>query len=46
MIEAAVIGVGQTKYEAKRRDVSMGGLVRKAIDKAMLAADVDWDGCN
>ena len=43
MIEAAVIGVGQTKYEAKRRDVSMGGLVRKAIDKAMLAADVDWD---
>ena len=43
MIEPAVIGVGQTKYEAKRRDVSMGGLVRKAIDKAMLAADVDWD---
>ena len=24
MIEAAVIGVGQTKYEAKRRDVSWG----------------------
>ena len=43
MIEAAVIGVGQTKYDSKRRDVSMGGLVRKAIDKAMLSADVDWD---
>ena len=28
MIQAGVIGVGQTKYDAKRRDVSMGGLVR------------------
>ena len=43
MIQAGVIGVGQTKYDAKRRDVSMGGLVREAIDNAMLAANVEWD---
>ena len=36
MIQAGVIGVGQTKYDAKRRDVSMAGLVREAIDNAML----------
>ena len=43
MIQAGVIGVGQTKYDAKRRDVSMAGLVREAIDNAMLAAKVEWD---
>ena len=43
MIPAAVIGVGQTNYKAKRRDVSMAGLVREAIDKALLASDVEWD---
>ena len=43
MIQAGVIGVGQTKYDAKRRDVSMAGLVREAIDNAMLAANVEWD---
>lgn len=32
---AAVLGTGQTKYVAKRHDVSMGGLVREAIDKAL-----------
>ncbi|TXI55398.1 MAG: thiolase domain-containing protein, partial [Mycobacterium sp.] len=32
---AAVIGTGQTKYVAKRKDVSMNGLVREAIDKAL-----------
>ena len=42
MIQAGVIGVGQTKYDAKRRDVSMAGLVREAIDNAMLAAKVEW----
>ena len=30
---AAVLGTGQTKYVAKRKDVSMNGLVREAIDK-------------
>ena len=43
MINAAVIGVGQTKYDSKRRDVSVGGLVREAIDNAMKHANVDWD---
>ena len=32
---AAVLGTGQTKYVAKRKDVSMNGLVREAIDKAL-----------
>jgi acetyl-CoA C-acetyltransferase len=32
---AAVLGTGQTKYVAKRQDVSMNGLVRDAIDKAL-----------
>ena len=43
MIQAGVIGVGQTKYDSKRRDVSMAGLVREAIDQAMLAANIEWD---
>ena len=43
MIDAAVIGGGQTKYDSKRRDVSVGGLVREAIDNAMKHANVDWD---
>lgn len=40
---AAVIGTGQTKYVAKRHDVSMNGLVREAIDRAMADAGVSWD---
>ena len=32
---AAVLGTGQTKYVAKRHDVSMNGLVREAIDRAL-----------
>ena len=43
MIDADVIGVGQTKYDSNRRDVSVGGLVREAIDNAMKHANVDWD---
>ena len=43
---AAVIGVGQTHYRAKREDVSMPGLLREAIDRAledagMTLADID-----
>ena len=30
MERAAVIGIGQTKHEAKRTDVSIAGLVREA----------------
>jgi acetyl-CoA C-acetyltransferase len=40
---AAVIGTGQTKYVAKRQDVSMNSLVREAIDRAMTDAGVGWD---
>lgn len=43
---AAVLGTGQTKYVAKRHDVSMNGLVREAIDRALADsgstfADID-----
>ncbi|MGH3863983.1 thiolase domain-containing protein [Actinokineospora sp.] len=41
---AAVLGVGQTHHRAKRLDVSMAGLCREAIDRAMADAGVDWDG--
>ncbi|MCF8785914.1 thiolase domain-containing protein [Rhodococcus ruber] len=40
---AAVLGTGQTHYVAKRHDVSMSGLVREAIDRALADADVGWD---
>jgi len=43
---AAVIGVGQTHHRARRTDVSMAGLCREAIDRALddaglTFADVD-----
>ncbi len=40
---AAVLGTGQTHYRAKRQDVSMAGLLREAIDRAMADAHVGWD---
>ncbi|MBJ8345856.1 thiolase domain-containing protein [Antrihabitans sp. YC2-6] len=40
---AAVIGTGQTHYVAKRHDVTMSGLCREAIDRAMADAEVTWD---
>jgi acetyl-CoA C-acetyltransferase len=36
----AVIGVGQTKHQATRGDVSMSGLVREAADRALADADL------
>ncbi|EWM11163.1 acetyl-CoA C-acetyltransferase [Kutzneria sp. 744] len=39
---AAVIGTGQTHHTAKRLDVSMAGLCREAIDRAMADAGTDW----
>src|SRR5687767_2226540 len=42
MRPAAVVGVGQTHHAAKRLDVSMAGLCREAIDRAMADAGVDW----
>jgi acetyl-CoA C-acetyltransferase len=38
----AVIGIGQTKYAAARRDVSMYGLVREAAERALADAALDW----
>ena len=40
---AAVLGTGQTHHKAKRPDVSMAGLLREAIDRAMADAQVGWD---
>ena len=39
---SAVIGIGQTKYDAKRIDVSMPGLVREAAIRALEDADLRW----
>ncbi|MDD9828252.1 MAG: thiolase domain-containing protein [Deltaproteobacteria bacterium] len=39
---AAVIGVGQTHYQARRRDVSMAGLVREAAQRALEDAQCTW----
>ncbi|HEY4375594.1 MAG TPA: thiolase domain-containing protein [Acidimicrobiales bacterium] len=38
----AVIGIGQTKYQATRGDVSMVGLLREAAQKALLDAELTW----
>ncbi|WP_410639895.1 thiolase domain-containing protein [Amycolatopsis sp. lyj-346] len=38
----AVLGTGQTHHRAKRADVSMPGLLREAIDRAMTDAQVAW----
>jgi acetyl-CoA C-acetyltransferase len=40
---AAVIGVGQTHYRAKREDLSMAGLCREAVDRALADAGVGFD---
>ena len=40
---AAVVGIGQTKYQTKRKDVSIAGLVREAAVNALRDADLKWD---
>ena len=40
---AAVVGIGQTKYQTKRGDVSIAGLVREAAQNALTDADLKWD---
>ena len=42
MKRAAVLGTGQTEHRTKRLDVSMAGLCREAIDRALADAGVDW----
>src|SRR3954454_10133090 len=38
----AVVGIGQTKHEATRGDVSMAGLVREAAQRALVDAQMTW----
>jgi acetyl-CoA C-acetyltransferase len=38
----AVIGVGQTKHDARRIDVSQVGLVREAALRALADAELEW----
>lgn len=38
----AVVGIGQTKHAAARRDVSIAGLVREAARRALDDAQLDW----
>ena len=38
----AVIGIGQTKHEAKRIDVSQAGLLREAAQRALEEAELGW----
>ena len=40
---AAVVGIGQTHHRAKRQDVSMAGLCREAIDRALADAGMTFD---
>ena len=42
-IRAAVIGVGQTHHRAKREDLSMAGLCREAMDRALADAGMTLD---
>ncbi|MFC4069154.1 thiolase domain-containing protein [Actinoplanes subglobosus] len=43
MRRAAVLGTGQTHHRTRRTDVSMAGLCREAIDRALADAGVGWD---
>jgi acetyl-CoA C-acetyltransferase len=38
----AVVGIGQTKHDSIRKDVSMAGLVREAAERALLDAEMTW----
>ena len=38
----AVVGIGQTKHQATRGDVSMAGLVREAAQRALTDAQLTW----
>ena len=37
----AVVGVGQTKHTTRRADVSIAGLVRESVDRALLDAGLE-----
>jgi acetyl-CoA C-acetyltransferase len=38
----AVVGIGQTKHDSIRKDVSMAGLVREAAERALVDAEMTW----
>ncbi|MFR9731183.1 thiolase domain-containing protein [Saccharopolyspora sp. MS10] len=40
---AAVLGTGQTRHASRRTDVSMAGLCREAVDRALADAELGWD---
>ena len=42
MERCAVVGIGQTKYAAKRDDMSIAGLVREAASRALEDAELTW----
>jgi len=41
-LPAAVVGIGQTKHDTKRDDVSIAGLVREAAVRALDDAEMTW----
>ncbi len=43
MIPVAVVGVGQTHHKTRRRDVSVGGLVREAVFRALEDAQMTME---
>jgi len=38
----AIVGVGQTQHKTRRWDVSLGGLVREAAQRALDDAEMTW----
>jgi acetyl-CoA C-acetyltransferase len=42
--QAAVLGVGQTRHRSRRADVSIAGLCREAVDRALADAGLTLDG--
>ncbi|HEX5068464.1 MAG TPA: thiolase domain-containing protein [Myxococcota bacterium] len=37
-----IVGIGQTRHQAARKDVSMAGLIREAAEKALADAELTW----
>jgi acetyl-CoA C-acetyltransferase len=42
MERTAIVGIGQTKHDTAREDVSIAGLVREAARRALDDANTDW----
>jgi len=40
--QAAVLGVGQTRHRSRRADVSIAGLCREAVDRALADSGAEW----